>query len=378
MPAASVYPLSAFEDIPWPEHDAGAKAWFRAFAEGDPHALIPNVWAHVHLVTDGAHLLPVTVTIPHPDNAYVCSPLSHYVTYAKKEALKVEPKSLGFALHGVTRGLGAYLSGGGIEPAVYVNNWLLSTNLYPQLSGEFVDEAHQALLSRFPESPIAFRSVDARGNPALLERLEGLGYTKVFSRFVWYQQPDDPGVYRKKSYRRDGQVFRRSGYRVRAHADFTEADFERAEALYEALYIHKYSPLNPRFTAEFLRTQCCQSHLQLRGLFKDGRMDAVYGYYLRNGFGTCPIFGYDTSLDPRLGLYRCLSWLWAEEARELGVTIHASSGVGAFKRHRGAVPEVEFNMVYTRHLPRAAQRRWQALQVLADRVAVPLIRKQEL
>ena len=144
------------------------------------------------------------------------------------------------------------------------------------------------------------------------------------------------------------------------------------------LYIEKYSEMNPKFSATFLRSQCMNSHLELRGLFKDGQMDAVYGFYTRNGLGTCPIFGYDTTVDPKVGLYRSLSWLWAEEAKDLNVHIHASSGVGAFKRHRGAIPEIEYNMVFTGHLPRYMKRRWHLLALLAKYIAVPLIKRQEL
>lgn len=378
MPVATIYSLDEYANIPWPAHNSEAQSWFKAFSEKGMHSLIRNVWAEVFIVCDDSCAVPVTLSKPHPKNAYVCSPFSHYITYALKETQKLDPPWLGHLLKAVLGQLGGYLQRGRFEPTVYVNNWLLSTNLYDNWSNGFITQTHEALLARFPDAPIAFRSVDARANPDLMTHLRQLGYEPVFSRFVWYQDPSDRNVYRKKSYLRDGHVFQRSGYHVKHHEAFTTEDYVRAETLYSMLYRKKYSELNPDFSASFLQSQCTQSHLQLRGLIKDGEMDAVYGFYVRNGFGTCPIFGYDTQKAAKLGLYRSLSWLWAEEAKRLNIQIHASSGVGAFKRHRGAVPEIEYNMVYTRHLPAFMRRRWQVLGILARHVAIPLIRKQEL
>ena len=378
MSSVTIHPLDDYAHIQWPESALQTQSWFSVFSKHGLSACIPNVWADVFFAVDDTYAVPLTRTRKHPRNSYVCSPYSHYITYALKETQKLEPRWLGTCLATVLQYLGRYLQRGQFEPTAYVNNWLLSTNLYDVWPLPFITQLHHALVAHFPTTPIAFRSIDAKANAALMNHLLSLGYQPVFSRFVWYQDPHDRTVHRKKSYIRDGQIFRRSGYTVRTHHDFTQEDYVRAAHLYSMLYIEKYSEMNPKFSALFLQEQCVNSHLQLRGLCKDGTLDAVYGFYTRNGFGTCPIFGYDTTIPKKVGLYRSLSWLWAEEAKRLNIQIHASSGVGAFKRHRGAVPEIEYNMVYTEHLPRHMKRRWRLLGLLAKYIAIPLIKKQEL
>ncbi|MBI9101654.1 MAG: hypothetical protein JEY99_04525 [Spirochaetales bacterium] len=375
---ARIYSLDEFKLIPWPEDASSVQNWFMPFSENPIQELIRNVQADIFFIHSGNVFLPLTLGHRAESNSYICSPKSHYITYALEEAEKLSPRPLGSFMKGVIRLLGAFLDRGSFEPAVYVNNWLLSTNLYSELKEKEITTIHKLLLNRFDTFPIAFRSVDGSANPLLLNSLAKLGYEPVFSRYVWYQEPDSDKVRRKRSFKLDKQIFDKSGYTLISSEDFRTEDYLRAEVLYNQLYLDKYSPLNPQFTGLYMEKQCLSGALQLRGLVREGRMDGVFGFYVRHGYGTCPIFGYDIGLPKTTGLYRALSYCWVEEASRLGVKIHASSGAGAFKKHRGAEPALEYNMVYTRHLPRAIQRRWHLLKVLTDRIAVPLIARQEL
>ena len=92
-------------------------------------------------------------------------------------------------------------------------------------------------------------------------------------------------------------------------------------------------------------------------------VDSLGGRYI-----TAPLFGYDTALPQRLGLYRLLSTLTSLEALAQGRVVHFSAGVGPFKRLRGGQAAIEYNAVYTRHLPAGWRRPWRFLQVLMDRL----------
>ena len=99
------------------------------------------------------------------------------------------------------------------------------------------------------------------------------------------------------------------------------------------------------------------------------------GYFVRNGALTAPLFGYDTRLPQRTALYRMLSVLLIREAAERGVIVHASAGVGPFKKLRGGIPVIEYNAVYHRHLPAHRRRPWSLLKVLSDKLAIPIFQK---
>jgi hypothetical protein len=157
--------------------------------------------------------------------------------------------------------------------------------------------------------------------------------------------------------------------------ELAPGDAGRIGALYDLLYLRKYSDYNPQFTEAFINLALANRLLSIKVLRQGGRIDGVLGYVERGGLITAPLFGYDTGLPQSLGLYRMLSALVALEGLRLQKEVHLSAGVGGFKRARGGLAAIEYNLVYDAHLPPARRRAWALVQQLLDRVAVPIILK---
>ena len=170
-------------------------------------------------------------------------------------------------------------------------------------------------------------------------------------------------------------LLRRSPYALFPAEALTDGALPRLKALYDALYLVKYSPFNPQFTLEFFRLARDERLLEIHTLQREGRLDGVIGTFARDGVVTAPLFGYDTALPARLGLYRLLTAVGSERAAAREQTVHLSAGVGPFKRIRGGEPTLEYSALYDRHLPAARRRPWTALKWLLDTLAVPLIRR---
>ena len=83
---------------------------------------------------------------------------------------------------------------------------------------------------------------------------------------------------------------------------------------------------------------------------------------------TTPLLGYDTSAPEEAGLYRTLTIMISRVARERGLLLNCSGGVGDFKRKRGAVTHIEYNAVYTRHLPWWRRVPWNVAKFVGDRL----------
>ena len=196
----------------------------------------------------------------------------------------------------------------------------------------------------------------------------------VLSRQVWYMQPQQS--LQSRQIREDRRVLRRHPYQILTGQDLADQDFERAVQLYNQLYITKYSSYNPRFTAEFFKLARHHNLLHFRALRREGRLDGIMGFFIRNGLMTQPVFGYDTTLPQEFGLYRLLTLLTLQEGLLRGLTVHASAGVGRFKKIRGAQSAIEYHAVYDRHLPPNRQRPWKLIKWIADR-AVPIFEKNE-
>jgi hypothetical protein len=305
----------------------------------------------------------------------VCSPYAHYVSYAVQEFSNLKNPPVEAALRLLFRPLGGYFRRSTLDRVAYVNNWLLSTNLYPAGVAEQAGDIVDGLTREFPDRAIVFRSVDQRSNPDLFAALAARGCRMVFSRSIYFQDPASAYVQRKRQYREDLKLFKRTLYQVVDGDALGPDSAERLLQLYGDLYLDKYSRYNPQFTVDFIRLALAERLLHVKVLARDGRIDAVLGYVARRGYITAPLFGYDLGLPKDAALYRQLSTLISLEGLARGAVVHVSAGVGPFKRLRGGLPALEYSAVYDAHLPAWRRRPWALLQIIADRLAVPIFQK---
>lgn len=343
---------------------------------------VANAWGQLEVVDYAGILLPLVLPEVHPHNSYVCSPMGHYVHYARRE-LELElanERVLKAGLDVLVQGLGAVFERLNFDRVVYVNNWLLSTNLYPDVSLEKLELLHRALCERYPQRAIVFRSLNPVHHPSLMGRLKQLDYQPVFSRQVYLLDPQAGTHKRSSALKKDRRLARQSPYVWQGAEQIAVSDIPRLKHLYTQLYVKKYSPLNPQFTELFFREALQKRWLHLYVLRhrETHHIEAVVGYFKCKGIMTTPIIGYNPELPPQTGLYRLISLFLADEAERQGLLLHRSSGASHFKRLRGNQPVFEHNWVYTRHLPRAQRLPWQTLKTLSRGLIEPLMTHFEL
>jgi hypothetical protein len=366
------------------EHNRMALAFVRHGA-----GAIRNVATRMRLLDTGRHLFPVSINDggEPPDNSYVVSPLTTYTGYADYEIGQFGQAQghplLAWPLRLLVRGIGGWLQRAQIDRIVQVNNWLLSTNLYPpDWTGDDLPEITRLLVETCPDHAIGFRSLNRHSNAALIERLMALGYIAIPSRQVYlFDGHDGPAstFLRRRDSRKDAKLLVGTAY-IQVPGDALEdADFPRIEHLYNQLYLDKYCPLNPQFSADWLRAGQRDGWLKLTALRSPaGRIDAVLGWFANEKILTTPVVGYDTALPQKLGLYRLIAQISLEQAARRRGLLNMSAGAADFKRQRGGQPEIEFSLVYVNHLPPARQRVWRWLGGLLHAVGVPIMRKFKL
>jgi hypothetical protein len=318
-------------------------------------------------------IFPITVTDFHIENTYTCSPYSHYVSYgALDEVKRLNNPPIEALIKLAMRPIAWYLRQSEFDKVAYVNNWLVSTNLYPPIAADQLRALCEALPKWFPDRPIVFRSVDEFQNPTVVHTLRELGYEMLLSRQVWYLDPQVGTSL--KVHREDLRAIHKNGHAE--GGDLHENEIARGVELYNLLYLEKYSYYNPQFTSEFLKLAYNEKLLSVKTVRRDGRLNAIMGYFSRNGVMTPSLFGYDTSLPKTDALYRHLTVLTMREAKERGLMLHDSSGVGKFKKKRGAKKVIEYNAVFTKHLPLRRQLPWKLIG-LVSKAAIPLFRKND-
>lgn len=353
-----------------------ARRYLLPLITDDIQKYIRNVYnTQLMAVKVGETIIPVTVTDFHPQNTYTVSPYSHYVSYGGLEEVKhLENPLAEFLVKLVMYPVAWFFRSTELDKVVFVNNYLLSTNLYPSVNSEQLSALSEALIERFPDRAIVFRSVDQKKNPHIFDALKGLGYDLVISRQVWYMDP--VASLKTRQCKEDMRVLKKTGYEVVDGETLSDDELHRAANLYELLYLKKYSYFNPQFTVEFLKLARDQKILFLYGLRKNGRLDGIMGFFVRNGAMTQPLFGYDTALPQDEGLYRLLTLVTLKEGLKRGLFVHASGGVGKFKKVRGGESVTEYNAVYTKHLPKRRRSPWKLIGRLS-KFAIPYFKKMD-
>ncbi len=353
------------------------------FARAPSRHLIANLGTRLETVgVDGGWRFPLSVNDgTDADNCYLCSPRAQYVDYAAYELSRVGYPLVEMPLREILSGASAVFRRASLDRVVIVNNWLLSTNLYPSgWHGQGLANLLASLAARYPGHAILFRSLNARQNPKLLPALQRAGARLLASRVVWHYDGALALFTSTPNYQRDLRLSEKSGWEIVVHDDLCAHNMVAFARLYEQLYVEKYTALNPRYTAHYLAE--CHAHrlLHFHGLREraTGRWLGVLGCFERDGALTAPIVGYDIRLPQALGLYRALMALVLRETARCGLLLNLSAGAGRFKQLRGGEPSAEFTAVFDAHLPRSRRWPWQVLATLSNRVALPLAWRMEV
>ena len=370
---------ATMRDDAWPADSAKLRAYTQAFTALGSARLIRNLRTRVMVLCAGEVALPVTINDAEYDNAYVCSPYTAYALYSKEEMRLLESRLLRRALESVADALGSVLKAARINRMVQVNNWMLSTNLFPKKGLLPVAAIAKALAEALPEHYICFRSLNGWDGGDLREAFVAAGYQLVASRQVYVYERLAETWGTRSNAKHDRRLLRHSPYELVQHNEFVENDYARMAELYDMLYMRKYSRYNPAFTAEFMRL-CHRSRAMhffgLRG--SDGALDGVLGLFTIDGTTTAPVVGYDTERERRLGLYRLLMTLVFEHALEQGYDVNLSSGAAGFKRLRGGRPYIEYSAIFDRHLPLRRRLALSALAAPVNSIGIPMMQRLQL
>lgn len=377
------YNATQLNEVHWDMYKNGreVKAYTFEMMNQSTTTYVANAHGTLSLLAIDDFLIPLTKPSKKKRNSYVLSPFTQYVTYAKEELWELNNPFLEIPLKGVLTVLGYYLKIGRMDDVIIVNNWLLSTNLYEEMRGDQIIRIIDYLKQQYKKCAIMFRSLTYDLNEPLIKALKENHSLLVPSRSVFLFFPhayNDFKKSEKKRIKQDYRLLRKSGYQFMTHDKIKEADIEKVLPLYNALYLDKYSTLNPQFTNAFIKQAWRKNLLTFILLKKNGIVDGVVGFVTRNNVMTTPILGYDVTKPKKLGLYRLCSILLTDHSLNKGLTLHRSGGAGEFKRLRGAKNTIEYSGVYTKHLSTRKRIIWRSLAIILNKLAVPLLQRKGL
>jgi hypothetical protein len=361
------------------EFSAKSQAFVKIHRDNASEKFAENIHARVELLQHGDCAIPVTINSNEPDNAWVCSPKATYANYAAEEAERYLSSSLSRPNRWLFQRIQTWLERSDIDRVVTLNNWLLSTNIYPALASVPLDAMIASAREQWPEHALWFRSLNQDQNSDWLKALSGKGFQLIASRQVYLYHDMAHLVAKHINLKRDLALLNKTPFHRVRNNEFSDWDYARIAHLYKLLYLDKYSKLNPRYNAEFMRYWHRAGLLQFDG-FRDeyGELLAVIGLFRQGSTITAPIVGYDTALPQSLGLYRLVTACAYEATLDNRHCLNFSAGASYFKRLRGGVATIEYSAVYTAHLPPKTQQAIRILSLLTRKVGVPLMKRYQL
>ena len=335
-----------------------------------PEFFIDNARVRMLALTLDDLLLPLVIADGARGNSNVCSPGSHYIDYAQAELTRFGPPLLGPLLGSALSLLGISLKCLGLDRVVYVNNFLWTTNPWPELSRAQLDAITRHLATAYPDHAIVLRSINPDFQPGLARALTHNGYETISSRKVYLFDGLTGDCMKRGNLLQDMKLLRKGSYEIIEDDRFARKDVESMTRFYRDLYLGKYPTLNPQFNERFFELIWREGILAFDTLRRNGTLVGFTARVVDGGRMIGCGIGYDMSAPRRDGLYRRLMAQFIKRAVQQKLLLNLSGGAGQFKMLRGGRPTIECDAVYHAHLPVHRRLPWLTLRTLFTETAV--------
>lgn len=342
--------------------------------------MIGNLTTGLSAIDTPHGLLPMTRNEDREPTCYICCPSVAYLDYAISELRHFSAlplvKAILKALIGAVRPL---VAASGLDRQVQPNNWLLATNPVPDFAAADIRRLTETLIAAHPDHAIVWRSLNDGVGGIAIAAFRVAGYALLPARQIYLFDCRTTQVAGHRDEKRDAALLAQPDYQLTGPDGIGATDFDRVAELYARLYLDKYTPLNPHYSAAFLAEAHRAGLFEFHGLRNAaGVLDGFVGFFDAGSVMTAPVVGYDTSLPAELGLYRRLMAIALRRARTRKLLFNMSAGAAGFKRNRGAVAALEYTAVFNAHLGRRRRIAGWLMRKILEGIGIPVLRSFEL
>lgn len=306
--------------------------------------------------------------------AALVSPEGHYLAYPVVEAGRRATRSGAAILTPLLSALRLFARLTTFDRVVFVNHWLVMPGPSLRIFGADLDHLLERLQASYPDYALVFSGLIPAFDPRhghLMRELTARGGKVLRRRTVYLFDPTRSLA---------GRHFRKQRYKIRTDiqrhdraagsmiGDRDELTDRAAEirALYEQLYLGKHATgLNTNYGDSFFRIMLASPLVDSAAWEgPDGRLEAFSSAIHIDGRMPWTVCGYDSAAAQARGLFRLAYAHDLKVARATGEVLHLGAGNDEFKRHRGALPAHELDLVFHHHLSPRRRLPWFLLRQL--------------
>ncbi len=322
------------------------------------------------VVDVGGTEVPIVISAGGPGLPSIASPSAHYLDYPLVEWARAGTPTRDMVLRGLALPWRAFVRLTDLDRVVYANHWLLSSSPSLRLDQRELDRLISELIGTHPDHAVVFSRIAPALDPHLGRLLAAMGGRPVQSRVI--HLADSRASVSGRSMKRVRGCLNadRSLYQHRLADRVTDrrvlsTHVARMHDLYSSLYLDKHSGLNPRYTEEFFEALIASGEFEATGWFREGSLEVFNLQLIEDDVLRWSVCGYDLSAPRARGLLRLVfaSDLFGNDAVRL---LNWGAGNEAFKRHRGARPSLEYDVVFDQHLSPRRRASWHLLGALRN------------
>lgn len=374
-----LYDGNTIDQLVWPQTDDGqyAEQFLKPLIKKGIRHFIDNVDAEMLVLKADNKVLPVAVVTENYTNSWVCSPYAHYISYGSESVNLIGNSFVTCILKGCLRLIEKVSKFGKMNSVVYINNWLFSTDLYPEgFSTEQLKKIVDLIKKRYPQHAIVFRSLNSLTLSHWMESLQAQKFKLMASRYVFVTDGNDSNIFKTRIVKSDLKLLRETSYKIVEEESFSVEESKKILDLYRLLYVEQHSHLQPQFNYHYMQLLVERKLLRFKVL-KDSadNIKGVAGYYKRNGVMMCPILGYDKNESESNTIYRLLNVVLLNECHKDGVSFNQSAGASFFKSLRRAEGSLEYMAIYFNHLSFGRKFFWSTLKFFINMVGPAYMKK---
>lgn len=258
-----------------------------------------------------------------------------------------------------------------IYDTIFVNNLMLSTSIYPDLTQKDFSDIIYFLRRKYKNKSIIFKNINET-NHAHIEYLNNLWWLKIVYRQVYLSYSERYDKYKKiKEYKWDASRYKKSEYNLKIVRRMDANISLQMKKCYDNLYIKKYSDMNPNLTKDFFKLIHKNTYFTLCALHnKAWEINGVYSYYNINKQTTAPIIWYKKE-----NLYRHLTHCYINSVLQNQTVLNWSSWVWQFKVYRWAEKATEFFFIFQSYWNIFQAIVWRTIYIISRYVWEPYFKK---
>lgn len=355
--------------------DKGLVGLFHGYLKEGVSPFIENCLQQPLVLNIDGKMIPLVVNNGDSGGMYLSSPLIFYVDYNIDFVKTMRQKRIRYPLLVLLGGLKWLLTRLGINKVVYLNNNLLPNNPSLSLTDEQLQKVTARLTQDFPNHAICIKGI---------ERFPTSNVLRLLARQIYIWRPEvleevgKKAVKIRSTLKADAKLLDQGKVTFEPFIQVDKQTAQQLRGFYRSVYVNKYSHLSADYSEKWFESLAiyCDS-FKLLAVKQNGELSGFISYFETEDMIYSGLVGHDDH-DGEKGIYRACIRQLVFLAQAGAKPLHLSSGVGEFKRRRGARAAMEYDHVLVEHLSPWRRLGWRLLGKLFNTLGAKVMTEMKV